>query len=144
MGGRNRWWRKSYREKVMWVRIWRTDKNITGENEAKKWKWGNDIVKKWIIVHIYSMVNIKGMAAGQSFEKTRKVYPKPKNINSTQSRHFVNFKLANFFGYRTVPLHQEKSKVLPLLSFATITIANPQSVCFLGVFSKISYIWNHI
>lgn len=44
-------------------------KNITGENEAKKWKWRNDIDKKWKIVHIYSVVNIKGMAKSQSLNQ---------------------------------------------------------------------------
>lgn len=70
------------------------------------------------------------MAAGQELWKNREAYPKPKNIDSMQSRHFVNFKLANIIGHRTVPLHQEKSKALPLLSFTIQPLLIPDLFAF--------------
>lgn len=45
------------------------------------------------IAHIYSMVNFKEMAAGQSFEKIqRNITQTQEYFHSMQSRQFLNFK----------------------------------------------------
>lgn len=89
------------------------------DKNYNRWKWGNNtgqrnedetrhMVKEWKIVHIYSMVTFKEMAAGQTelWKSQRNITQTQEYFNSMQCRHFLNFKLPLPFllSYHTVKL----------------------------------------